>query len=74
MELKLSVELINKILEALGERVYKDIYPLVNEIHSVCTPQLLEQQRIAAEAEATSEAETAPEVAPEPVIEVPSAQ
>lgn len=40
MELKLPLDLINKILANLGSQPYANVYSLIIEINNVCQPQL----------------------------------
>jgi len=39
-EIKLTLQLVNAILQYLGTRPYQEVFPLVAEIQSQATPQV----------------------------------
>ena len=57
MELKLPLDLINKILGKLGEQPYASVYPLIIEINNICLPQLPPQEELPTETVEKAEVE-----------------
>jgi len=43
-EIKLTLDLVNAILGALGKCSYQDVFQIVNEIHTQAVPQLPKEE------------------------------
>lgn len=57
-EIKLTLPLVNAILQYLGSRPYSEVFPLVAEIQSQATPQV----PVPESAKGTAQGETDPTV------------
>lgn len=44
VEIKLTLDLVNAILNALGKCSYQDVFQIVNEIHTQAIPQLPKEE------------------------------